>query len=266
MQLNATTIMAIAAMVFAMAGGALAAPGKLSKASHRSSGVVITSIKQISPKILKQLTGAPGPAGPVGPEGKPGPAGKDGLNGAPGKDGTNGSSGTNGKGVTVSNTAVGCKAGGVTVEVEGAGVSHEVCNGQTGYTDVLPPGKSEYGHWLLSQFAKKIGEADLVAISFPIPLPEKVKAHVIYLGEGEGEAKPNSAITAGECKGTYKAPGAGKGNFCFFEQYHENVNLAYGAFEVEENEGADRYGTSIRVFAHEEGHAEAAGTWAVTAE
>ncbi|MGN6372399.1 MAG: hypothetical protein ACTHM1_05345 [Solirubrobacteraceae bacterium] len=266
--MNATTIVAIAALVFAMAGGAVAASSKKPK-SRKSSGVVITSTKQISSKVLKQLKGALGPAGPegkLGPAGKDGVNGKDGLNGLPGKDGTNGSAGTDGKSVTVSGTAGGCgSAGGVTVEVEGSGTPHEVCNGQTGYTDVLPSGKSEYGHWVISHFAQA-GEGSFAIVSFPIPLPGPVAAHVIYLGEGEGEATPSAAITSGECKGTYKAPGAKAGNFCLFEQRSRNMNKFYPVFDLEEEAEADRYGTSIRANATAEGRAEVIGSWAVTAE
>jgi hypothetical protein len=86
------------ALVFAMSGGAYAA-GKY----------LITSTKQISPKVLKGLKGKPGaagsqgaqgiagPAGAQGPEGKPGTVGKDGAPGIPGKDGAAGTPGKDGK-------------------------------------------------------------------------------------------------------------------------------------------------------------------------
>jgi hypothetical protein len=51
-------------LVFAMSGGALAA-------TH----YVITSKKQISPKVLKTLKGKPGSRGPAGPAGAAGAAG-----------------------------------------------------------------------------------------------------------------------------------------------------------------------------------------------
>ena len=69
-QFNAPTAIAVLALVFAMTGGAWAA-----------NEYVITSTKQIKPKVLKNLrgrtgaTGAAGAAGPQGPKGDTGPAG-----------------------------------------------------------------------------------------------------------------------------------------------------------------------------------------------
>ncbi len=72
-QFNAPTAIAVLALVFAMTGGAWAA-----------NEYVVTSTKQIKPKVLKKLrgrtgktgaTGATGAAGPQGPKGDTGPAG-----------------------------------------------------------------------------------------------------------------------------------------------------------------------------------------------
>jgi hypothetical protein len=81
-------VVATLALVFAMSGGAIAA-------NH----YLITSTKQISPKVIKKLTGKAGPAGkqgPAGPQGKEGPAGKEGLAGKDGKDGKEGKEGAPG--------------------------------------------------------------------------------------------------------------------------------------------------------------------------
>jgi hypothetical protein len=73
-------VAATLALVFSMSGGALAA-------NH----YLISSTKQISPKVLKKLkgatgkAGAPGAMGATGATGKEGPGGKE---GAPGKDAT----------------------------------------------------------------------------------------------------------------------------------------------------------------------------------
>jgi hypothetical protein len=83
-------VLATLALLFAMAGGAAAA-------SH----YLITSSKQISPKVLKELKtagprGTAGPAGAAGPAGPSGPAGANGTNGASGVEGKQGIQGEKG--------------------------------------------------------------------------------------------------------------------------------------------------------------------------
>src|SRR5260370_28497391 len=88
-------VAATLALVFAMGGSAVAA-------SH----YLITSKKQISPKVVKELSGkqgaagsagAPGSSGPQGPQGAPGPAGTNGLNGPNGEPGPEGKQRPEGK-------------------------------------------------------------------------------------------------------------------------------------------------------------------------
>jgi hypothetical protein len=71
-------LLSIAALVVALGGTAVAAKK-----------YVITSTKQISPKVLAQLRGR---SGPVGADGLPGPRGTDGAPGAPGAEGPAGPS------------------------------------------------------------------------------------------------------------------------------------------------------------------------------
>jgi hypothetical protein len=83
-------VAATLALVFAMGGSAVAATHYL-----------ITSSKQISPKVLKELKkpgakGAAGPAGAAGPQGPAGASGTAGATGTAGANGTNGAPGTNG--------------------------------------------------------------------------------------------------------------------------------------------------------------------------
>lgn len=88
-------VVATLALVFAMSGGAIAA-------NH----YLITSTKQISPKVIKKLKGKRGPAGktgPAGPQGREGPAGKEGLAGKEGPQGKPGPSGI----IVASNLEVG---------------------------------------------------------------------------------------------------------------------------------------------------------------
>lgn len=75
-RLTYANVAATLALVFAMSGGALAAKHYL-----------ITSTKQISPKVLKKLkgkTGKTGVTGKEGAQGKEGVAGKNGVNGGRG--------------------------------------------------------------------------------------------------------------------------------------------------------------------------------------
>jgi hypothetical protein len=72
-------VAATLALFFSMSGGALAA-------SH----YLITSTKQINPKVLKKLKGAAGKTGATGATGKEGPQGAQGLAGKEGAAGTKG--------------------------------------------------------------------------------------------------------------------------------------------------------------------------------
>jgi hypothetical protein len=103
-RLSYANVTATLALVFAMSGGAMAA-------NH----YLITSTKQINPKVLKKLTGKPGPAGltgatgAAGPTGKEGPQGKEGLQGKEGSQGKEGPKGADGTAVAyahVSSTGV----------------------------------------------------------------------------------------------------------------------------------------------------------------
>jgi hypothetical protein len=166
------------ALVFAMSGGAFAA-GKY----------LITSTKQISPKVLASLkgakgaSGASGAAGPVGPAGPGGPQGPKGETGTAGTNGTNGEPGKEGK------------------------------EGKEGPPGVIQPGETlpakatETGAWVIS--AGKEPEGLLVAISFPIPLKQELtEQHVFYVEEG------GNGTT---CPGTSQEPKATAGNLCVYQ-------------------------------------------------
>ncbi len=86
-RLSYANVTATLALVFSMSGGALAAKHYL-----------INSTNQISPKVLKKLTGKTGKTGAAGAAGNTGAAGAAGKNGAAGAAGKNGASGTNGIG------------------------------------------------------------------------------------------------------------------------------------------------------------------------
>src|SRR5438552_4291750 len=78
-RLNYANVTATLALFFALSGGALAAKHYL-----------LTSTKQISPKVLRSLKGKTGPAGPAG---SPGAVGREGLQGKEGPQGKEGKAG-----------------------------------------------------------------------------------------------------------------------------------------------------------------------------
>lgn len=132
-RLTYANVAVTAALVFAMAGGALAATGggHAATARHkksRAAGYVIKSIKQIKPQVLKQLKGN------VGPEGKQGSAGPEGKPGAAGKAGTNGTNGVNGLSVVAAaftGAKGSCAEGGAEFTVGTASPTY-ACNGAAG--------------------------------------------------------------------------------------------------------------------------------------
>jgi hypothetical protein len=113
----------------------------------------------------------------------------------------------------VSGGAAGCADGGVTVEEEGSGSGQEVCNGQTGFTDTLPTGKTEKGDWSVLYEAAAAQAPGSAAISFNIPLAATPAISFIGPEEGEGESKEK--LPAG-CKGNFEHPEAVSGNLCVF--------------------------------------------------
>jgi hypothetical protein len=264
------------AVFFALSGGAYAA-GKY----------LITSSKQISPKVLKQLKGqsgskgAAGAAGAAGPEGKQGPPGAAGEKGGPGPEGKAGepgkagSNGKNGKSVVIESESAGganCKEGGSSFEVEGSGAKSYACNGKQGpegnIKATLAPGQMEVGAWAGST-TNEIRRV-LVAISFPIPLAESLetkqcatKASVCHIHF----IKPGETGVAGEgCGGgTDKAPTAEPGNLCIYVQATENVNEARTGWENPEGgEGVGTTGEIIKMEPTSETEGgEGQGTWAV---
>lgn len=227
--LSYANVAATLALFFAMSGGALAA-------SH----YLITSTKQISPKVLKSLAGKPGPAGANGANGAQGPQGPAGLAGsgtpgAPGAEGHEGKPGANGKSATVSETAPNCNEAGVTVEVEGSGAKHEICNGEKGAQgepgvihpkETLASDASETGAWSVGPIAEAsvptviAGHALFTTIaSFPIPLKAGIASARFIDSEGKEEIVKSGTIefvSSVDCKGSAEQPTAVPGNLCVY--------------------------------------------------
>jgi hypothetical protein len=209
------------ALVCAMSGGAYAA-GKY----------LITSTKQISPKVLKSLTGkagAPGVAGAQGPAGPAGPTGATGPTGLEGKAGSNGADGTSVTSTESKSGKIGsCKEGG-SAFTAGSSTTY-ACNGEKGKEGspwtaggTLPPGKSEKGVWsatIIENFENEVG--GYVPISFGIPLP--AAPTVVYVTEAEGSHAP-------ECAGTAAEPQAGEGYLCVYVS-NEGFSKFNGTEEV----------------------------------
>jgi hypothetical protein len=215
-----STVIATVALVFAMTGGAYAANKYL-----------ITSTKQISPKVLKVLkalkgsSGANGVAGAAGPGGPGGPQGPAGAGGPAGAKGATGAAGKDGK---------------------------------TGFTEFLPPNDSERGTWGVAgqPTTTPFGEDVSASISFNIPLKEAPAVHVI---------KPEATPPAG-CSGTVTEPQAEPGNLCVFTTFEQNVKATGPfVFSPETGEGAGKAGAVMFVPAAAAGGIAAAGDWVVTA-
>jgi len=258
-------VMVTFALVFAMSGGAYAAKHYL-----------VTSTKQISPKVLRQLQGK---AGPAGPEGKAGGAGAAGKEGVPGKEGAPGKDGTNGKdGVSVTGSmepkGANCKEGGSKF-LAASGTTY-ACNGEKGKEgtfggQTLPPGKTLRGAWALSGY----GEAAFpspgfglakTAVSFALPIaPAPI---ITYIGPGEGENEEESkwapAIKKGECHGYSLKPGAAEGQLCIFAASESNL-LERPSPSVGGN-GETAIGFLLTAGNKEKGAFFAEGSWAATAQ
>lgn len=259
------------ALVFAMTGGAYAAKKYL-----------ITSTKQISPSVLKQLQGKAGPAGAQGPAGSQGPAG---ANGKDGSNGTNGTNGTNGKTVLhgAGPPAAGLGAEGDfyidTVEDEiygpktatwGAGTPLKGEPGESGspwtVSGTLPSKATETGAWSLVTMtsAHSSGFGYLVPISFTVPLAKDIAAaNVKYNPVGYTGSNEN-------CPGTSANPKAKAGFLCIYatqanqpeEEETWQVEGTTKAGTANET-GASTAGAVIRILAVES--MQIRGTWAVAA-
>lgn len=257
-RLTYANVTATLALVFAMSGGALAAKHYL-----------ITSTKQINPKVLKALKGANGAPGGSGASGAPGAGGPQGAQGAQGPQGPQGAAGENGAagkdGITVTSTklSVGnehCKEGGS--EFVSASGKTFACNGSPWTVNgTLPSGKSEKGTWGATIGKKVVFEAfgiGMIAISFEIPLAETLPEANIQVNP---VGFPTGATKAQEenCPGSAAEPQA-KANFlCVYTTTDESSSLGT---EIETRAPS---GVVLHALSENEGQ-QIFGTWAVTAK
>jgi hypothetical protein len=242
------TVIAGLALVFAMTGGAYAAKKYL-----------VTSTKQISPSVLKQLqgkagaagaqgpAGAPGAQGPAGPQGPGGAGGSKGETGAAGKDGAPGKAGPTGstgaKGTTGAAGATGATGpAGPTCNASGE------CN--------LPSKATETGVWAIPGYVHESGvEEPFAVISYPLHLAFEPTFKWV---------SPTNSNTPGAvsgCPGTRSEPKAEAGNVCVYSGgFGLNAPIAVQA-------GNDPTSGVLLDFTFEVGETEGViyGTWAVTA-
>jgi hypothetical protein len=223
-------VAATLALLFAMTGGAYAA-----------NKLLITSTKQISPKVLKALKGASGKngaAGPAGPAGAPGV----GTAGAVGPQGPAGGAGE--KGIQGEKGEKGEQG------VKGAAGSPWTAGGK------LPLNATETGTWSLTIgkaiFGVVFGQG-VAPISFTVPLAAAV-------AEANIKIEPvGYKGTEEECPGTAANAEAASGFLCIYEASDETEAPA----ELREIRATTPNGVVLSVFSEKEGHA-AYGTWAVT--
>jgi hypothetical protein len=253
---TAGLVVAIVALVAALGGGAYAATG----GSGSKATVSAKQGKQGKPG----KTGKTGAAGPQGPAGPVGPAGPKGDAGAAGSNGSNGTSVT---GTSVAAGQEGCVAGGV--KYTSASGTNVVCNGkngtngQTGFTETLPGGKTETGVW--SAGFGPTGTA-LVSISFAIPLADDLDGtRVHYLNSSEEEVRESGLQPSTACDGNADAPTADPGHLCVYTGEAEGLSLFSEQIKnVNHAPGASTTGAALWVELGEFGYG--AGSWAVTAE
>jgi hypothetical protein len=247
-------VVATMALVFAMSGGALAA-------SH----YLLTSTKQISPKVLRALhgangsngaAGAQGPAGATGPQGPAGPAGAKGETGSPG---ASGESVTN---TPLSKGNATCKEGGAEFKV-GATSTH-ACNGKEGSPwtagGALPHGSSETGVWGVSAVRSTASSNNvIIPISFTIPLAARLESSHVHLIEF-GEPTP------GGCLGSNEKPEAEPGNLCVWGGINGATFKNLIPFSAEElgTEGTGKNGVVLEGDRVSENGAFGRGEWVVS--
>lgn len=267
-----TNVALTLALVLAMSGGAYAA-GKY----------VITSTKQISPKVLKSLKGRPGATGKSGAQGPAGPAGPKGDNGATGPEGKVGgvgNTGTSGESVVMKAEPKGthCKEGGANFTV--GGKTEYACNGSPWTAGgTLPKGATEKGMWTVTGYANEAPDVVATGVSFNIPLASAPTAHYIV---NEKELTATGEQTSTVCTGTAANPTAPEGTLCVYA-YIALGGAAFGsafnedllkwkwgtavADEINETFTPNTslpFGFSVLVLSGEAEFINYAGSWAVT--
>jgi hypothetical protein len=249
---TAGLLVAIAALVAALAGTAFAA----------------TKLNSTQKKEVKSIAKSFQGKGPAGAKGDPGAAGTAGAPGAKGDAGSNGSSGTSATTESFNGALHGCTEGGVVVK--SASPEAIVCNGkkgtngedgETGFTETLPPEKTETGTW---SFESNGTAYNVSPISFPIPLAatDASQITVHYWRESDVTHDP-------ECTGTIDAPDAEPGVLCMYiaEKFEADNVGGNPPIAIPDGSGEPGVGTNGAVVNYESVTAgkHQYGTFAITA-
>jgi hypothetical protein len=244
---TAGLVVAIAALVAALGGGAYAATG------GNGGGKATASAKQ--GKQGKQ--GKPGKAGPAGPIGPAGPAGAPGAKGDTGAAGSNGTNGTNGaKGEPGAPGKEG-KAGSAWVP-----------------ENTLQEGATEVGRFGFGAVTQAPAGVHFAELTFPVSLstaPEVIKVPPNKGSEPGCPGRGGTFPPAGEANFQPGRPEAEPGKLCIYEELVLNATIGqmwsmeyFGEFEEWGiTPGANRTGGSLQVNCSEA--CSVYGSWAVTA-
>jgi hypothetical protein len=262
-RLTYANVTATIALFLAVSGGA----------AYAASHYLITSTKQIKPSVLKQLKGASGAAGAPGAPGAPGAQGARGPQGPGGSQGPQGPQGPKG---------------------EAGAKGENGKDGTTGFSETLPPGKTEKGDWNLFATAESVAAAVGTSVSFVIPLEQTVKVHYIRTTGKEPVYNPTTKseeeLEQRECPGNAANPAAQPGNLCVYAASEEDSIKNASSLGAPEHiapvvcptsdrgasqfffcsaghNAADKYGFEVETLAEKGGGEQVAtnGTWAVTA-
>jgi hypothetical protein len=218
----------------------------LAGGAYAASGALTGKQKKEVEKIARKVGGK---AGLVRVEGTPTP----GAAGAAGREGTAGKEGVAGK----------------------EGARGEV--GETGFTETLPPGKSETGVWS-SQFPYIVHLGEFGSpISFPIPVALEAgqSGQAFFIDAAEVAAGTGSRITSSGCTGTGALPSAPSGELCVYAHHEENEGVSGSSHVINYTgpfsplgfgpAGATLNWLVVQAGGSEPASIEAQGTWAVTA-
>jgi hypothetical protein len=279
--LTPSTLIAFAALVLALTGGAFAATGHSGGGASRPESTAVsraTAVKSgdkaarrgprgasgpkgaTGPKGAIGAAGAVGPAGPGGPTGATGASGARGEKGEPGAPGKNGQEGEEGTPGAAGKEGSPWTAGGT-----------------------LPSGSTETGAWSGALAPTGAGTVEGIAIS-PISFPIHLAAPIDGFGTaGPGvhyvssEEQEKGGPETSECKGNVEKPEASKGNLCLYEgaivepSGTDSLSVPIttslsGSQGVNQDQVTSTSGALVYVrYEGPAGEARLSGSWAVTA-